>query len=99
MNTAAASVISVSAELPPILYRIRKTSAFLRKLSLNAEKNWHQNSGAKRRDDRSGLESVCVEAMAGSLCQRIVTDTSLARWVATGRAAARTAMARRTRFQ
>ena len=30
--------------------RIRNTSAFFRKLSLNAEKNWHQNSGAKRRD-------------------------------------------------
>ena len=28
---------------------MRKTSAVLRKLSLNAEKNWHQNSGAKRR--------------------------------------------------
>src|SRR5438477_10781305 len=28
---------------------MRKASEFLRKLSLNAEKNWHQNSGAKRR--------------------------------------------------
>ena len=35
--------------LPADPNRIRKTSAFLRKLSLNAEKNWHQNSGAKRR--------------------------------------------------
>ena len=25
-------------------------SAFLRKLSLSAEQNWHQNSGANRRD-------------------------------------------------
>src|SRR5688572_11138978 len=73
MNTAAASVISVSAEPPPILKRIRKTSAFLRKLSLNAEKNWHQNSGAKRRDSNRGLVPVCVEAMGPSLCQRIVT--------------------------
>src|SRR5258707_7530887 len=28
-----------------------KTSAVLRKLSLNAAKNWHQNSGANCRDD------------------------------------------------
>ena len=33
---------------PASLNRIRKTSAFLRKLSLKALKNWHQNSGAKR---------------------------------------------------
>src|SRR5690349_1737276 len=29
-----------------------KTSAVLRKLSLNAAKNWHQNNGAKRFDSR-----------------------------------------------
>ena len=51
MNTAAVSVISASRCLAtPGANRIRKTSAFFRKLSLNAEKNWHQNSGAKRRD-------------------------------------------------
>ena len=33
---------------PPILKRIRKTSAFFRKLSLKAEKNCVQKSGAKR---------------------------------------------------
>src|SRR5262249_13879883 len=49
MNTAAASVINASASGPPIWNRMRKTSAFLRKLSLNAEKNWVQNRGAKRR--------------------------------------------------
>src|SRR5215469_3880085 len=49
MKTAAASVMSASASAPPIWNRIRKTSAFLRKLSLNAEKNWVQNRGAKRR--------------------------------------------------
>ena len=51
MKTAAASVTSAPACDPPMSgwNRIRKTSAFLRKLSLNAEKNWHQNSGAKRR--------------------------------------------------
>src|SRR5262245_61428913 len=49
MKTAAASVMSASASAPPIWNRMRKTSAFLRKLSLNAEKNWVQNRGAKRR--------------------------------------------------
>src|ERR1019366_6989349 len=34
--------------------RIRNTSAVLRKLSLNAAKNWHQNSGAKRLDNIRG---------------------------------------------
>src|SRR5947209_16097105 len=50
MNTAAASWVSGSARLPPIWNTIRKASAFLRKLSLKAEKNWHQNNGEKRRD-------------------------------------------------
>src|SRR6266567_9465244 len=49
MKTAAASVMRASASGPPIWNRMRKTSAFLRKLSLNAEKNWVQNRGAKRR--------------------------------------------------
>jgi hypothetical protein len=34
--------------------RITKTSAVLRKLSLNAAKNWHQNSGANRLDNSRG---------------------------------------------
>src|SRR5262249_51520849 len=50
MKVAAASVISSSAWAPPMVKRMRMTSAFLRKLSLNAEKNWHQNKGAKRRE-------------------------------------------------
>src|SRR6266446_5763632 len=53
MKTAAASVISASGLGPPTSFvvwnRIKKTRAFLRKLSLNAEKNWVQNRGAKRR--------------------------------------------------
>src|SRR6266478_4122029 len=49
MKTAAASVISASASAPPIWNRSRKTSEVLRKLSLNAAKNWVQNRGAKRR--------------------------------------------------
>src|SRR6185312_9454731 len=63
MNVAAASVMSVSAAPPPILNKIRKTRAFFRKLSLNAEKNWHQNSGAKRRDSISGFVSGVGLAM------------------------------------
>src|SRR5262249_4272906 len=49
MKTAAASVISASASAPPIWNSSRKTSEVLRKLSLNAAKNWVQNRGAKRR--------------------------------------------------
>jgi hypothetical protein len=50
MKIASASVFSEAAPSPPIWKTMRNPSAFLRKLSLNAEKNWHQNSGAKRRD-------------------------------------------------
>src|SRR5262249_62327340 len=49
MKTAAASVISASASAPPMWNSRRKTSDVLRKLSLNAAKNWVQNRGAKRR--------------------------------------------------
>src|ERR1051325_2191110 len=35
---------------------IKNVSAFLRKLSLKAEKNWHQNSGEKRRDSSKGVD-------------------------------------------
>ena len=51
MNTAPASVTSIGEPppSPPTLNRIRNTRAFLRKLSLKAEKNWHQNRGANRR--------------------------------------------------
>src|SRR5262249_38627532 len=50
MKIASASVFSEAAPVLPIWNTMRNPSAFLRKLSLNAEKNWHQNSGAKRRD-------------------------------------------------
>ncbi len=62
-HCAPASVISASAAEPPILNRIRKTSAVFRKLSLNAAKNWHQNSGAKR------LDSIRGGGMAGDYCR------------------------------
>src|SRR5271166_5239307 len=51
-----ASVTNDSPDWPPILNRISKASAFFRKLSLKAEKNWHQNSGAKRRVPRSDCD-------------------------------------------
>src|SRR5438128_11445940 len=67
MKTAAASVINASAFSPPILNRISKTSAFFRRLSLNAEKNWHQNSGAKRREARSDGDIDPSEDQGGIL--------------------------------
>src|SRR5450759_3283629 len=54
MKMALASVIKASASAAPERNRIRNTSAVLRKLSLNAAKNWHQNSGAKRLDNIRG---------------------------------------------
>src|SRR6516165_1587270 len=48
IKVAPASVISDSASAPESLNKIRKTREFFKKLSLNALKNWHQNSGAKR---------------------------------------------------
>src|SRR5216683_1977960 len=48
MKIAVASAIRGSEFGPAHLNRIRKTSAFFRKLSLKALKNWHQNSGANR---------------------------------------------------
>src|SRR6185436_2475548 len=49
MKTAPASVMRTPPYEPPMLNRIVITSAFFRKLSPKAEKNWHQNRGAKRR--------------------------------------------------
>jgi hypothetical protein len=63
MKIAAARVMSASAfdALIDGENRIRKTSAFFRKLSLKAEKNCVQNNGAKRRvsskDDDISLRS------------------------------------------
>ena len=50
MKIAPLSVTSTSPPAVPSLNRIRMISAFLRKLSLKAAKNWHQKSGAKRRE-------------------------------------------------
>src|SRR6516164_3104288 len=52
----AAMVTSDSPACPPILNKISKASAFFRKLSLKAEKNWHQNNGAKRREPKSDCD-------------------------------------------
>src|SRR5579872_500213 len=51
---------------PPGRNRIRNTSEVLRKLSLNAEKNWHQNSGAKRGDNSSGGISTRSRTTVGA---------------------------------
>src|SRR3954470_12005098 len=85
MNTAAVSVISASRFSTPGANRIRNTSAFLRKLSLNAEKNWHQNSGAKRRDvirlsdigdsPRGGNVAVPLRVVAG-LAQAVIPEAA-----------------------
>src|SRR6266436_992094 len=49
MRAAGASAIRASEYGPAHLNRSSKTSAVLRKLSLKALKNWHQNRGANRR--------------------------------------------------
>ncbi len=54
MKIALANVISAPASPAPDRNKMRNTSAVFRKLSLNAAKNWHQNSGAKRLDNMSG---------------------------------------------
>src|SRR5947209_19747403 len=65
MNTAAVSVISASRLPTPGANRIRNTSEFFRKLSLNAEKNWHQNSGANRRVMRRDEDMVISAPVEG----------------------------------
>src|SRR6185312_16705441 len=59
MNIALASVIRAGASASSPRNRIRKTSAVLRKLSLKAAKNWHQNSAAKRLDSSRGGAIIC----------------------------------------
>ncbi len=49
MKMPTASVISAPASASPSRNRISMASMLRTKLSLNAEKNWHQNKGAKRR--------------------------------------------------
>src|SRR5215475_1664051 len=49
MKIAVARAISDTEFGPAHLNRMRKASAFFRKLSLKALKHWHQNSGANRR--------------------------------------------------
>src|SRR5580658_8495120 len=50
MKMPIASVTFEPTSLPPKRNRISITSIWRTKLSLNAERNWHQNSGAKRRE-------------------------------------------------
>jgi hypothetical protein len=50
MKMTPAKVISEAPPSPGRVKRMRNTSVFLRKLSLNAERNCVQKSGANRRD-------------------------------------------------
>ena len=62
MNTVPVSAINIPLCGPASSYSSRKTSAFFRKLSLNAEKNWHQNSGAKRRVNIKGSMALALRS-------------------------------------
>ena len=68
---------------PPIWNRIRKTSAVLRKLSPNAEKNWHQNNGAKRRvvirDMDMDAPPLALRRLAGE-CPKRQSNRCRAAW-------------------
>ncbi len=59
-----------------------KTSAVLRKLSPNAAKNWHQNSGAKRRVVISDMD-MFEPGFAGALAPFLFPAVRLARPYAT----------------
>jgi hypothetical protein len=49
-----------------------KTSAVLRKLSPNAEKNWHQNRGAKRRVVIKDVNMATPVGFPATLARRAV---------------------------
>src|SRR5262245_40945195 len=76
MNTAGASVTSTWAAGLAILNRTREMSACLRKLSLNAAKNWVQNRGAKRRVVSRDIGS-CLELNGLGLRARSLRDDNL----------------------
>ncbi|CFX28826.1 protein of unknown function [Candidatus Filomicrobium marinum] len=59
-STAPANVTSEAPESAPILKSTRITSAFLMKLSFSADRNWHQNKGAKRREVMRSLNIFSV---------------------------------------
>ena len=53
MNIAPASVISARGVVAAAAEQDEEDQRGLEKISLNAAKNWHQNSGAKRLDSSS----------------------------------------------
>ena len=57
MKMPTAMVTRAPARSAPIRKRISMASMLRTKLSLKAEKNWHQNSGANRRD-RNRVENI-----------------------------------------
>src|SRR5687768_13892927 len=77
MKTAPAIVMRAPPREPPMSNRIVITSAFFRKLSPKAEKNWHQNRGAKRRQRRrlsiAGSSSFDAFGRTGALHLRGVS--------------------------
>ena len=60
MKIPTASVISDPAASSPSRNRMSMASIWRTKLSLKAEKNWHQKRGAKRRADMSLLNITRV---------------------------------------
>src|SRR5712691_5972678 len=63
------------SEFGPVhLNRIRNTSAFFRKLSLKALKNWHQNSGANRRV-ANRLDDIAGPSAASELAEAVRQPT------------------------
>ncbi|MEJ0096321.1 MAG: hypothetical protein WDN46_23830 [Methylocella sp.] len=75
MKIPMASVMNTPA-LSPSRNRISMASMLRTKLSLNAEKNWHQNKGAKRRLHSRSISPEKVERDTVVLT-RIVTRKSL----------------------
>src|SRR5665647_1844995 len=75
MKIALAVVMRASPPAAPEPNKIIKTSAAFRKLSLNAAKNWHQNSGAKRLDSIRGggmpIDESMIPIPGNRFCGRI----------------------------
>ena len=68
MKIPTARVISEPAASSPSRKRMSMASIWRTKLSLKAEKNWHQNRGAKCRADISLLNMTAVPAPSGRPC-------------------------------
>src|SRR5882724_5410700 len=86
MKTAPATVTSASPWPSAAPYSSMMTSAFFKTLSLSAEQNCAQNSGAKRRDDINCLIMVDSWFLGGqSWLLRIMTLRDMGRFKNDGR--------------